>query len=196
MNAIKMSAPWVFYHHVNQYNNRPPMGGTVWEESSLTEGVEDKKELAGDAKPVSLRCDVDVVAQGGQDIIHRWEWRACLGSWHLKLCFFFTDSSQKYRCFSIVFFFLFFFFMHMCEKAGKARVYSTPLPLHENDAVACERFGITRIFLWKSFVWKDGECPSLHTKTQKREHFAKNNKGDARTSKQVLIIDWEVAITS
>lgn len=96
------------------------MGGTVWEESSLTEGVEGKKELAGDAKPVSLRCDVDVVAQGGQDIIHRWEWRARLGSWHLKLCFFFTDSSQKYRCFSIVFFFLFFFFHAYVWKGGKS----------------------------------------------------------------------------
>lgn len=34
--------------YANQYNNRPPMESTVWEESSLTEGVGDIRELVGD----------------------------------------------------------------------------------------------------------------------------------------------------
>lgn len=47
------------------------MGRAVWEESSLTEGVGDKRELVGDGEPALLRCDADAGAQGVKDVAHR-----------------------------------------------------------------------------------------------------------------------------
>lgn len=121
-----MSPPWVFYRDVNQYNNRPPVGGSVWEESALT-GVEDKKATSrrrGTCLP-PLWCGCCFPGR-----------RGCRSQVRMRSLFGFptpealwggffiiiTDSSQKYRYFSTGLFLC--FFMHMFEKVGKAHVCS------------------------------------------------------------------------
>lgn len=198
-NTIEMSAPWVFYHCVNQYNNRPPMGGTVWEESSLTEGVEDKKGTSGRRGACLLPLWCGCCCPGRRGCRSQVRMRTPFGfltpeALLFFVLFFFTDSSRKCRCFSVGFFVsVFVFFMHMCEKAGKARVCSVPPPSHESDksdTAAREGFGISRISLWKSFeARKDGECLKKafrKEKQRRRENVKTSSKYGLRGGDNII----------
>lgn len=115
--TIEMSAPWVFYHCVNQYNNRPPMGGTVWEESSLTDEPEDNKGTSGRRRaclpPLWCRC----CCPGRRWCRSQARMRTPFGFLTPEAFFFFflTGISRKYRVFLRWVFPLSFFFIHMCD---------------------------------------------------------------------------------
>lgn len=192
-NTIEMSAPWVFYHCVNQYNNRPPMGGTMWEESSLTEGVEDKKGTSG-------RC--------GTCLPPLWCGCCCPGRWGCRsqvrmrspfgfltpeallfaFLFFFPEKKKfpKIKVFLCWIFFSvsFFFFSSICVKRREKP--SSALRLRR-----CMKVTALRVRGLGSLCGKVLKRERMANVW--REHFARRNKGDAR---QVVIMGWEVAITS
>lgn len=125
------------------------MGRTAWEESSLTEGVGDTKELLGVAGrtclPPLCRCWPP------------WSWR-CRSMLRMRRlvgiltpeALLFTDSSWRHIGVFLLFFSPPLFLSYLCVKWQEKPASVPSLRHHMKEKLLCKRFGISRISLGRS----------------------------------------------